>query len=122
MGRLRTQKARLARLEARIFSIPDPEEKKEQERTLLLCLDVWNRGGTLEDVPVKDRDPSTWKFVSNYAPVYLKVVWEGLLDGRDELLAAGVDFTLIEGVDQDDVAAVRAGGSPGPRPQGGSQA
>jgi hypothetical protein len=122
MGRLRAQKARLARLEARIFSIPDPQEKKEQKRILLLCLDVWNRGGTLEDVPVKDRDPSTWEFVLKYAPVYLRMVWEGILDGRDELLAAGVDFTLIEGVDQDDVAAVRAGGSPGPRPQGASQA
>jgi hypothetical protein len=122
MGRLRAQKARLARLEARIFSIPDPQEKEERERILLLCLDVWNRGGTLEDVPVKDRDPSTWEFVLKYAPVYLRMVWEGILDGRDELLAAGVDFTLIEGVDQDDVAAVRAGGSPGPRPQGASQA
>jgi hypothetical protein len=61
----------------------------------------------LEDIPEKDRDPSMWEFVSDYAPVYLRLVWEGILDGRDELLAAGVDFTRLEGVDEDDVAAAR---------------
>jgi hypothetical protein len=82
---------------------------------------VWLCGGTLEDVPEKDRDPSLWKFVQKYGPVQLRMMWEGTLDGRDELLAAGVDFTRLEGVDEDDVTAVRAGGSPGPRPQDASQ-
>jgi hypothetical protein len=42
------------------------------------------------------------------------MVWEGLLDGREEALADRVDFTRLEGVDEDDVAAVRAPGLPGP--------
>lgn len=113
MGNLRSLEARLARLEARVAAIPDPEKVKEQERILRLYLDVRDRGGTLEDVPEKDRDPCTWKVVSDYAPVYMGMVWEGLLDGREEALADGVDFTRLEGVDEDDVAAVRAGGTPG---------
>ena len=114
MGRLRTYEARLARLEARIFSIPDPDEQKEEERVLRLYLNVWDRRGSLEDVPEKDRDPSMWQIVSDYAPVHLRMVWEGTLNGREEALAAGVDFTRLEGVDADDVAAVLASGAPGP--------
>jgi hypothetical protein len=116
MGRLRTYEARLARLEARIFSIPDPEEEKEEERVLSLYLEVWDREGTLEDIPEKDRDPETREFVSDCALAYLTMVWEGILDGREEALAAAVDFTRLEGVDEDDVAAVRACGAPGPDP------
>jgi hypothetical protein len=107
--KLRALEPRLARLEARVAAIPDPEEEKEQERILRLYLDVWDRGGTLEDVPEKDRDPGTWKVVSDYAPVYTGMVWEGLLEGREEHLAEGFDFTRLEGVDEDDVAAARAG-------------
>jgi hypothetical protein len=111
---LRALEARLTRLEARVAAIPDPEEQKEARRVFLLHQDAWLVGGSLEDVPVKDRDPSTWEILSEYGPLYLKMIWEGILDGRDELLAAGVDFTRLEGVDEDDVAAVRAPGLPGP--------
>lgn len=117
MGRrlnLRALEARLTRLEARVATISDPEEEKERERILLLYLHIWDRRGSLEDIPEKDRDPSTCELVSKYAPVYLEMVWEGILDGREEALAAGVDFTRLEGVDEDDVAAVHAPGLPGP--------
>ena len=110
---LRTLEARLTRLEARVAAFPDPVEEKERERILLLYLGLWDREGGLEDVSEKDRDPIMWKAVSDYAPVYLEMVWEGLLDGREEALADGVDFTRLEGVDENDVAAVRAGGTPG---------
>jgi hypothetical protein len=115
---LRALEARLTRLEARVATFSDPVEEKERERILLLYLDLWDREGGLEDVSEKDRDPIMWKAVSDYAPVYLEMVclemvWEGLLDGREEALADGVDFTRLEGVDEDDVAAVRAGGTPG---------
>ena len=107
--KLRALEVRLARLEARVAAIPDPEEEKERERIYLLYLNVWDHGGTLEDIPEKDRDPGTWEFVSDFALMYMGMVWEGLLEGREELLAAGVDFTRLEGVDEDDVAAARAG-------------
>jgi hypothetical protein len=110
---LRALEARLTRPEARVAAFSDPVEEKERERILLLYLDLWNREGGLEDVSEKDRDPIMWKAVSDYAPVNLEMVWEGLLDGREEALADGVDFTRLEGVDEDDVAAVRAGGTPG---------
>jgi hypothetical protein len=110
---LRALEARLTRPEARVAAFSDPVEEKERERILLLYLDLWDREGGLEDVSEKDRDPIMWKAVSDYAPVNLEMVWEGLLDGREEALADGVDFTRLEGVDEDDVAAVRAGGTPG---------
>ena len=111
--RLRTLEARLARLEARVAAIPDPEEEKKRERAVGMYLNVWDCGGTLEEVPEKYRDPGLWAFVSKYAPVYLGMVWEGTLEGREECLAAGVDFTRLEGVDEDDVAAARASVAPG---------
>ena len=61
----------------------------------------------MEDVPEKDRDPSMWEHAVKYGPVFLRMIWEGAMPRREELLAAGVDFTRVEGVDEDDVAAVR---------------
>jgi hypothetical protein len=109
MGNLRSLEARLARLEARVGAIPDPEEVKERKRVWFLHEDAWLLGGSLEDVPEKDRDPSTWEILVEYGPIYLKMVWEGLVEGREEHLAEGFDFTRLEGVDEDDVAAARAG-------------
>ena len=114
MGSLRALEARLARLEARVAAIPDPEEQEARHERLILHLDAWFIGGCFEDIPEKNRDASMWEFVLKYGPVYLEMVWEGIVDGREELLAAGVDFTRVEGVDEDDVAAVRPYGAPGP--------
>lgn len=112
--KLRSLEVRLARLEARISAVPDPEEEMERERVLLLHLNVWWLGGTLEDIAERDRDSDLWKVATEYGPVYLQMVWEGLLDGREELLAAGVDFARLAGVDEDDVAAARASVATGP--------
>jgi hypothetical protein len=111
---LRALEARLARLEARVAAIPDPEEEKVRERMFLLHEDAWLLGGTLEDILEKDRDPETWEFVSYDGPICLEMVWKGILEGREELLATGVDFTHLEGVDEEDVAAARAACTPGP--------
>lgn len=101
--KLRALEVRLARLEARVAAIPDREQEKERKRVWFLHEDAWLLGGTLEDIPEKDRDPSSWECLSEYGPVYLEMVWEGLLDGREVLLAAGVDFTRLESIDEDDI-------------------
>ena len=114
MGNLKSLEVRLARLEARVAAIPDPEEQEASAKMLLLHHDVWLLGGSFEDIPEEDRDPSIWEFVLKYGPVDLEMVWEGIVGGREELLVAGVDFTRVEGVDEEDVAAVRPYGAPGP--------
>lgn len=114
MGNLRSLEARLARLEARILAIPDPEEQKAREQVTLAHHETWLLGGSFEDVMEKDRDPALWDFVLKYGPVHLEMVWKGLLDGREELLAAGVDFARLAGIDEDEVAAARASGATGP--------
>ena len=114
MGNLRSLEARLARLEAHILAIPDPEEQKAREQVLMAHLETWLLGGSFEDVVEKDRDPALWEFDLRDGPVYLEMVWKGLLDGREELLAAGLDFARLGGVEEDDVAAARASGATGP--------
>src|SRR5215203_5801942 len=94
---------RLARLETRVASLPDPEAERESERVASLHTETWLDGGSLEDIPEKDRDPSLWQTYCSYGPVLLAMVWEGELPGREEMLADGIDFTRAEGIDEDDV-------------------
>ena len=54
---------------------------------------TWLMGGSFEDIPEKDRNPTLWEEASKYGPVWLGLVREGVLPGHKELLAAGVDFT-----------------------------
>jgi hypothetical protein len=75
-------------------------------------METWTLGGSLEDVPQKDRDPGLWDFAVSYGPVYLGLVWEGDLPGREEDLAAGVDFTRA--MDCSDSVGGRLYGAPGP--------
>ncbi len=100
------------RLETRAAAIPGSDEQKEKEKIWHVYLDVWDCGGTLEDVPEKDRDPRIWDIVSSCALTFLEMVWEGILDGREELLAAGVDFTLAAEIT--DYYAFREYGAPDP--------
>jgi hypothetical protein len=93
VGNLKTLEVRLARLEAHVAAILDPEEQEASAKMLLLHHDVWLLGGSFEDIPEEDRDPSIWEFVLKYGPVDLEMVWEGIVGGREELLVAGVDFT-----------------------------
>ncbi len=97
MGTLKSLEARLACLEARVAAIPDPEEQEASRKTYLLHEETWLLGGSFEDIPAQDRDSSTWEFLLRYGPSYLGLVWEGILPGREELLAAGVDFTRASG-------------------------
>ena len=95
MGSLRAKalEARLARLEARVAAIPDPEEKEASNKRFCLHMETWLLGGSFEDIPKEDRDLSLWDFAVSYGPVYLGLVWEEILPGREECLADGVDFT-----------------------------
>ena len=99
MGSLRTNalETRLARLEARVAAIPDPEEQEESERVLLLHMETWSLGGSFEDIPKKDRNLSLWEHAVKYGPGNLGLIWEGILPGREEDLAAGVDFARASG-------------------------
>ena len=103
MGSLRSLEARLARLEARVAAIPDPEEQEATTERWILHVDTWSLGGTFEDIPKKDRDPIMWEDVAKYGPVFLKRIWKGDMPGREELLAAGVDFTRAKDADQESV-------------------
>jgi hypothetical protein len=85
--------ARLTRLEARVRGLPDPEAEWERERLVELHYETWSLGGSFEDIPQKDRDPELWETASEYGPVFLGLVREGVLPGYKELLASGVDFT-----------------------------
>ena len=66
-------------------------------------MDTWFLGGSFEDIPEKDRDPSMWEHAVKYGPVFLKMIWEGDMPGREELLVAGVDFTQAKDADQESV-------------------
>jgi hypothetical protein len=112
VGSLKSLEARLTRLEARVAAITDPVEQEESERVLLLHMETWFLGGSFEDIPKKDRDPSLWEHAVKYGPVYLGLVWKGDLPGREEGLAAGVDFTRA--MDCSDGAGDRPYGAPGP--------
>ena len=95
MGR-RDLEVRLERLARRI---PQPLDQEERERWTAKFLEhftVWSQCRMLEEVPAEIRDAQMWQFAQNYGPVFLELVQEGSIDGRAELLAAGVDFTLAE--------------------------
>jgi hypothetical protein len=95
--------ARLVRLEASVKALPDPAAEREKERVSKLHYWTWLLGGPFEDIPEKDRDPELWEQACRYGHVLLEYIWEGAPDEREELLAAGVDFTQVEGIDEDDV-------------------
>ena len=97
MGNLKALEARLARLEARVATIPDPKEQNASTQGWILHVDTWFLGGSFEDIPEKDRDPIMWEDVAKYGPAFLKMIWEENMPGREELLAAGVDFTRARG-------------------------
>ena len=103
MASLRSLEARLARLEAQIAAIPDPEEQNASTEKWILHVDTWFLGGSLEDIAEKDREQSMWEQAVKYGPVFLKMIWEGDMPCREELLAAGVDFSLVKGADQEAV-------------------
>ena len=105
MGIPKHLKSRLAQLEARVASLPDPEAERERERISELHYNTWFDGGSLEDIPEEIRDPSLWKSYRLYGHVILKMCWEESEDAREELLAAGVDFARAEDIDEDDVRA-----------------
>ena len=87
---------RLEQLERRI---PQPIYQEERERRTAEFLEhftVWSQGRMLEEVRAEIRDVQMWQSAQDYGPVFLELVREGSIDGREELLAAGVDFTLAE--------------------------
>ena len=104
-------KARLAQLEARVASLPDREAERESKRLYELHFLTWATRGSFEDIPEKERDPEMWESVVEYGPIFLGFIWEGHHPGREECLAAGVDFTLA---DDSDVIGAPKYGAPGP--------
>ena len=77
--------------------LPDPEAEREWERLYELYFLTWARRGSFEDITERDRDPELWKsIVERYGPVFLGLIWKGHYPGREEYLAAGVDFTLAD--------------------------
>ena len=96
MGRKDLHK-RLERLERQV---PQPADQAERDdmRTehYLEHFRVWSVGGELEEIPEEIRDAKMWAHAEEYGPVFLGLVWEGILEGREEFLADGVDFTLAE--------------------------
>ena len=75
--------------------LPDPEAERERKRLYELHFLTWARRDFFEDITEKDRDPELWKsIVERYGPVFLGLIWKGHYPGREEYLAAGVDFTL----------------------------
>jgi hypothetical protein len=91
---------RLERLERKIPQ-PDDQTGRETEwegrtESLFRHFRVWAVRGKLEEVPEEIRDAEMWGYAEAYGPSFLGMVWEGILEGREEFLAAGVDFTLAE--------------------------
>jgi hypothetical protein len=110
--RAKSLEARLAHLEARVAAVPDPEEEETSTKRFYLHMETWFLGGSFEDVPEEERDPSLWELAVSCGPVYLGLVWEGGLPGREEGLADGVDFTRA--MDCSDMVGGRPYGAPGP--------
>jgi hypothetical protein len=104
---------RLERLERKI---PPPADQSQREGSTELFLEhfkVWAVRGTLEEIPEEMRDAEMWASAEEYGPIYLGLVWEGTLEGREEFLAAGIDFTLAE--ECSDIVGGRL--HPPPRPE-----
>jgi hypothetical protein len=90
--------------------LSNPEAEREQERVAILHCDTWFEGGSLEDIPEKDRDPSLWESACRYGPFLYgdalsKMVQEGEVSMLEELLDAGIDFTRFEGITEDEIRA-----------------
>jgi|SRR5215204_3216858 len=116
MRSLKDLEARLARLEASVRGLPElAEEEQEKKSPLKRHIHAWLFGGLFEDIPEKERDLELWEFCCDYGPVWLELVWEDL-PGHEWLLAAGVDFTRAEGIDEEMVGGCPygAGGSDEP--------
>jgi hypothetical protein len=93
------RKALQERLERLERKIPRPAVQTEEEGWTELALRhfrVWAVGGEIEEIPEGIRDAEMWAYAEEYGPVFLGLVWEGILEGREEFLAAGIDFTLAE--------------------------
>lgn len=88
---------RLERLERQMPhppELPDPGEQEKKARLNGLHFEAWSRGKKLDDLPKEVRDGEMWAAIERYGPVVLGLVWEGRIEGREELLEAGVDFNL----------------------------
>ena len=96
MGIPQRLQARLARLEAKVEALPDLEAELEWKTPLELHFLTWATRGSFEDIPEKDRDPEMWEFFCKHGPLFLGDIWKGFEPGREEYLAAGVDFTLAD--------------------------
>jgi hypothetical protein len=57
---------------------------------------AWSVGRELQEIPEEIRDAGMWAYAEKFGPTFLGLVWEGSIEGREELLAAGVDFNLAE--------------------------
>ena len=105
MGVSKHLKARLARLEASVASLPDLQAERERERVALLHSETWLDGGSYEDIPEKDRNASLWETYCRYGHVFLKMIEEErVVDGSEELSAAGIGFTWEERINEDTVS------------------
>ena len=91
--------------------LPDPEAERESKRLWKLHLLTWLVEGSFEDIPEEDRDRELWGRACYYGPLLLASIWRGEEPGREELLAAGVDFTRASRVTEDDVRAYLNGTS-----------
>ena len=116
MGIPQRLQARLARLEASVEALPGPvaeqAAERERERLFELHMVTWSTRGSFEDIPEKDRDLEMWELFCEHGPLILGAIWKGFEPGREEYLAAGVDFTLA-----DDLPGFRSApkyGAPGP--------
>ena len=87
---------RLQRLERKIPRPADQTEKEGWTELALRHFKVWAVGGRFEEIPEGIRDAEMWAHAEESGPVFLGLVWEGILEGREEFLAAGIDFTLAE--------------------------
>lgn len=114
MRSLKHLEARLARLEMSFKGLPDLAKEEQEKKNLLeLHIHTWLFDGSFEDIPEKERDLELWEFCRKYGPVWLGLVWENHPPGREQLLAAGVDFTRAEDIDEEMVEG-RPYGAGGP--------
>jgi hypothetical protein len=104
---------RLARLEAMAQQLSTEPESARQKWLGLYetYFDAWARGLSVEDISQDDADAELWRATELYAPIVMGMIWEGILPGREELLAAGADFSRAE--DCSDIV----GGRVNPRPE-----
>jgi hypothetical protein len=79
--------------------MPQPSGQEERELWTELYLkhfETWSEGGKFEEIPAEIRDAGAWAHAETYGPVFLGLVWHGVIEGREELLATGVDFGLAQ--------------------------